>query len=144
MKFNQKITIFFILAVLITNSFVIFAVYQLAGKEITEKSSGLVQGQFETITDILDITLKNIIETSNIITADNRVKEFLMNNRQTSKNYNKDTNDAYSSIRYILDSNSYIDYIALVKFNGPELVYVGETWTNSDFRTETLKDYQKC
>lgn len=86
MKFNQKITTFFILAVLITNSFVIFAVYQLAGKQITEKSSGLVQGQFETITDILNITLKNIIETSNMITGDSRVKEFLMNNRLTSKN----------------------------------------------------------
>lgn len=144
MKFNQKITIFFISAVLITNSFVIFAVYQLAGKEITEKSSGLVQGQFETVTDILNITLKNIIGTSNIITGDDRVKEFLMNNRLTSKNYNKDTSDAYSSIRYSLDSNRYIDYIALVKFDGPELIYVGETWTSNDFRTETLKDYQEA
>ncbi len=142
MKFNQKITIFFISAVLITNSFVIFAVYQLAGKEITEKSSGLVQGQFETVTDILNITLRNIIGTSNIITGDDRVKEFLMNNRLTSKNYNKDTSDAYSSIRYSLDSNRYIDYIALVKFDGPELIYVGETWTSNDFRTQTLKDYQ--
>ncbi|WP_243128317.1 cache domain-containing sensor histidine kinase [Clostridium chromiireducens] len=144
MKFNQKITIFFILAVLITNSFVIFAVYQLAGKQITEKSSGLVQGQFETTTDILNITLKNIIETSNIITGDSRVKEFLMNNKFTSKNYNKDTSDAYSSVRYFLDSNSYIDYISLVKFDGPELIYVGETWTSGDFRTETLKDYQQA
>lgn len=144
MKFNQKITIFFISAVLITNSFVIFTVYQLAGKEITEKSSGLVQGQFETVTDILNITLKNIIGTSNIITGDDRVKEFLMNNRLTSKNYNKDTSDAYSSIRYSLDSNRYIDYIALVKFDGPELIYVGETWTSNDFRTETLKDYQNA
>lgn len=142
MKFNQKITIFFISAVLITNSFVIFAVYQLAGKEITGKSSRLVQGQFETVTDILNITLKNIIGTSNIITGDDRVKEFLMNNRLTSKNYNKDTSDAYSSIRYSLDSNRYIDYIALVKFDGPELIYVGETWTSNDFRTQTLKDYQ--
>lgn len=142
MKFNQKITTFFILAVLITNSFVIFAVYQLAGKQITEKSSGLVQGQFETITDILNITLKNIIETSNMITGDSRVKEFLMNNRLTSKNYNKDTSDAYSSVRYLLNTNSYIDYIALVKFDGPELIYVGESWTSSDFRTQTLKDYQ--
>lgn len=144
MKFNQKITIFFILAILITNTFVIITVYQLAGKEITKKSSGLVQGQFETITDILDITLKNFIETANIITADSRVQEFLMNNKLTSKNYNKDTNDAYSSIRYLLDSNSYIDYIALVKFEGPELVYVGEVWTNSDFRTQTLEDYKNA
>ncbi|OOP74859.1 cache domain-containing sensor histidine kinase [Clostridium beijerinckii] len=142
MKFNQKITTFFILAVLITNSFVIFAVYQLAGKQITEKSSGLVQGQFETITDILNITLKNIIETSNMITGDSRVKEFLMNNRLTSKNYNKDTSDAYSSVRYLLNTNSYIDYIGLVKFDGPELIYVGESWTSSDFRTQTLKDYE--
>lgn len=143
-KFNQKITILFILAVLITNTFVIYTVYQLAGKEITQKSSGLVQGQFETITDILNITLKNFIETANIITSDSRVQEFLMNNKLTSKNYNKDTNDAYSSIRYLLDSNSYIDYIALVKFNGPELVYVGEVWTNSDFRTQTLEDYKNA
>lgn len=144
MKFNQKITIFFISAVLITNSFVIFAVYQLAGKEITEKSSGLVQGQFETVTDILNITLKNIIETSNIITGDARVKEFLMDSRLASKNYNKDASDAYSSIRCFLDSNRYIDYIALVKFDGPELIYVGETWTSNDFRTQTLKDYQEA
>jgi two-component system sensor histidine kinase YesM len=144
MKFNQKITIFFISAVLITNSFVIFAVYQLAGKEITEKSSGLVQGQFETVTDILNITLKNIIETSNIITGDARVKEFLMDSRLTSKNYNKDASDAYSSIRCFLDSNRYIDYIALVKFDGPELIYVGETWTSNDFRTQTVKDYQEA
>lgn len=144
MKFNQKITIFFILAVLITNTFVIFAVYQLAGKQITEKSSALVQGQFETITDILGVTLKNFVETSNIISADSRVKEFLMDNTSTSKNYNKETNDAYSSIRYMLDSNSYIDYIALVKFNGPEVVYVGETWTNSNFRNQTLNDYENA
>lgn len=144
MKFNQKITIFFILAVLITNTFVIFAVYQLAGKQITEKSSALVQGQFETITDILGVTLKNFVETSNIISADSRVKEFLMDNTLTSKNYNKETNDAYSSIRYMLDSNSYIDYIALVKFNGPEVVYVGETWTNSNFRNQTLNDYENA
>lgn len=142
MKFNQKITILFILAVLITNTFVIYTVYQLAGKEITQKSTGLVQGQFETITDILDITLKNFIETANIIKSDSRVQEFLMNNNLTSKNYYKDTKDAYSSIRYLLDSNSYIDYIALVKFNGPELAYVGEVWTNSDFRTQTLEDYK--
>ncbi len=140
MKFNQKITIFFILAVLITNTFVIFAVYQLAGKQITEKSSALVQGQFETITDILGITLKNFVETSNIITSDSRVKEFSMNSELTSKNYN----DAYSSIRYMLDSNSYIDYIALVKFNGPQVVYVGEAWTSSDFRTQTLDDYENA
>lgn len=144
MKFNQKITIFFILAVLITNTFVIFAVYKLAGKQITEKSSGLVKAQFETTTDILDITLKNFIGTANIITSDSRVKEFLMNNKLTSNNYNKDTNDAYSSIRYLLDVNSYIDYIALVKFNGPELVYVGDVWTDSDFRTETLKNYKNA
>lgn len=144
MKFNQKITIFFILAVLITNTFVIFAVYQLAGKQITEKSSALVQGQFETITDILGVTLKNFVETSNIISADSRVKEFLMDNTSTSKNYNKETNDAYSSIRYMLDSNSYIDYIALVKFNGPEVAYVGETWTSSNFRNQTLNDYENA
>ncbi|WP_297426311.1 sensor histidine kinase [Clostridium sp.] len=142
MKFNQKITTFFILTVLITNTFVIFAVYQLAGKQITEKSSGLVQGQLDTITDILNITLKNIIESSNTITGDSRVKEFLMNNSLTSKNYNKDTSDAYSSVRYLLDTNSYIDYISLVKFDGPELIYVGEVWTSNDFRTQTLKDYQ--
>ena len=114
MKFNQKVTIFFILSILITNIFVVLAVYQLAGKQITEKSSGLVEGQFETITGNLDITLKNFIETANMISFDNRAKEFLMNNKETSKNYNKDANDAYSSIRYILDSNSYIDYIALI------------------------------
>jgi len=144
MKFNQKITIFFILSILITNIFVVLVVYQLAGKQITEKSSGLVEGQFETITGNMDITLKNFIETANMISSDSRAKEFLMNNKETSKNYNKDANDAYSSIRYILDSNSYIDYIALIKFNEPELVYVGETWTNSDFRNEILKDYKNA
>lgn len=144
MKFNHKITIFFILSILITNIFVIFAVYQLAGKQITEKSSGLVEGQFDTISDNLDITVKNFIETSNIISSDSRAKEFLMNNKENSKNYNKDASEAYSSIRYILDSNSYIDYIALVKFNGPELVYVGETWTNNDFRTQIFKDYENA
>jgi two-component system sensor histidine kinase YesM len=70
MKFNLKITIFFILSIFITNIIVIFAVYQLAGKQITEKSSGLVEGQFDTRTDNLDITLKNFIETSNIISSD--------------------------------------------------------------------------
>lgn len=144
MKFNQKVTTFFILSILITNISVIFAVYQLAGKQITEKSSGLMEGQFETITDNLDATLKNFVEISNMISSDSRAKEFLMNNKDTSKNYNKDTSEAYSSIRYILDSNSYIDYIALVKFNGPELVYVGETWTNSNFRYEMLKDYENA
>lgn len=143
MEFNKKITIFFIAAILITNTFVIFAIYQLAGKQITEKSSGLVQGQFETITDIMDMTLKNFIETSNIITADNKVKEFMMNNEYTSQNYNKNINDAYSSIRYLLNSNSYIDYIALIKFNSSTVVYAGEVWTNSDFRNEILKDYNK-
>lgn len=144
MEFNQKITIFFISAILITNTFVIFAIYQLAGKQITEKSSSLIQGQFETITDIMDITLKNFIETSNIITADNKVKEFMINDKFTSQNYNKAINDTYSSIRYLLDSNSYIDYIALIKFNGPEVVYAGEIWTNSDFRNEILKDYNSA
>jgi len=144
MEFNKKITIFFISAILITNTFVIFAIYQLAGKQITEKSSSLIQGQFETITDIMDITLKNFIETSNIITADNKVKEFMINDKFTSQNYNKAINDTYSSIRYLLDSNSYIDYIALIKFNGPEVVYAGEIWTNSDFRNEILKDYNSA
>ena len=142
MKFNQKVTIFFILSILITNIFIVLAVYQLAGKQITEKSSGLMEGQFENINDNLDSTLKNFVEISSMISSDSRAKEFLMNNKETSKNYNKDTSEAYSSIRYILDSNNYIDYIALVKFNGPELVYVGETWTNSDFRDEILKDYE--
>ena len=144
MKFNQKITIFFILSLLITNIFIIITVYKLAGREITKKSSGLVQEQFKTTTDILNITLKNFIETSDIITADSRVKDFLMNDKETSKNYYKDTSDAYSSIRYILDSNSYIDYISLIKFDGPELVYVGETWTSSDFRNPILKDYESA
>lgn len=144
MKFNQKVTIFFILSILITNILIILTVYKLAGKEITEKSSGLMQEQFKTTTDILNITLKNFIETSDIITADSGVKEFLMNNKETSKNYNKDTSEAFSSIRYILASNSYIDYISLIKFNGPELVYVGETWTSSDFRNPILKDYENA
>lgn len=144
MEFNKKITIFFIAAILVTNTFVIFAIYQLAGKQITEKSSGLVQGQFETITDIMDMTLQNFIETSNIITADNKVKEFMMNNEYTSQNYNKNINDAYSSIRYLLNSNSYIDYIALIKFNSPTVVYAGEVWTNSDFRNEILEDYNNA
>ena len=38
MKFSQKITILFILAVLITNTFVIFTVYNLAGKGILFRS----------------------------------------------------------------------------------------------------------
>lgn len=142
MKFNQKITILFIISILITNIFVVLVVYQLAGKQITEKSSVLMEGQLETTTDNLDATLKNFVEISNMISSDSRVKEFLISNKETSKNYNKDTSDAYSSIRYILDSNSYIDYIALVKFGETELVYVGETWMNSDFRYKILKDYE--
>lgn len=143
-KFNQKVTIFFVLSILITNIFVVFAVYQLAGKQITEKSSGLMEGQFENITGNLDATLKNFIEISNIISSDSRAKEFLMNNKETSVNYNKDESEAYSLIRYILDSNNYIDYISLVKFNGQELVYVGENWTNSNFRFEMLKNYKNA
>lgn len=143
-KFNQKVTIFFILSILITNIFVVIAVYQLAGKQITEKSSSLMEGQFKNITGNLDAVLKNFIEISNMISSDSRAKEFLMNNKYTSENYNKDTSEAYSSIRYILDSNSYIDYIALVRFNGPELVYAGETWTNNNFRYDMLKDYENA
>lgn len=142
MKFNQKVITFFIFSILITNIFVVLAVYQLAGKQITEKSSSLMEGQFENITGNLDANLKNFIEISNMISEDSRAKEFLMNNKETSPNYNKDASEAYSSIRYILDSNSYIDYIALVKFNDPELVYAGETWTNSNFRYEILKEYE--
>ncbi len=142
-KFNYKVTIVFILSILLTNILIIFTVYQLAGKEITEKSSAFVKGQFEKITENLGITLKNFIEISNIISSDNSIKEFLTNEDEKSTKYNYDSSEVYNLIRYILDSNSYIDYIGLVKLNGNGVVYVGEQWTNDRFREKTVEGYSR-
>ncbi|MCR1950743.1 histidine kinase [Clostridium sp. DSM 100503] len=143
-KFNYKVTIVFIFSILLTNALIIFTVYQLAGKEITEKSSAFVKGQFEKISENLDITLKNFIEISNIISSDNSAKEFLTNEDETSQKYNKDASEVYNLIRYILDSNSYIDYIGLVKLDGNGVVYVGEQWTNDRFREEIINGYNEA
>lgn len=142
-KFNYKVTIFFIFSILVTNTLLIFTVYQLAGKEITKKSSAFFRGQFEKITENLDITLNNFIEISNIISSDNSAKDFVTNLDETSQKYNNDASEVYNLIRYILDSNGYIDYIGLIKLNGEGVVYVGEQWTNDTFREKIIEGYNK-
>ncbi|MDV4151034.1 histidine kinase [Clostridium sp. AL.422] len=142
-KFNYKVTMFFIFSILVTNTLLIFTVYQLAGKEITKKSSAFVKGQFEKITENLDITLNNFIEISNIISSDSSAKDFVTNFDETSPKYNNDASEVYSLIRYILDSNGYIDYIGLIKLNGKGIVYVGEQWTNDSFREKIIEGFNK-
>lgn len=41
---------------------------------------------------------------------------------------------------YFLTLDSHIDYIGLIKYSKQQVVYVGETWTNSDFK-ERILDY---
>lgn len=110
----------------------------MAGKEITNKSSELIKGQFEVINNILVNKLDDVAETALLISYDERVKDYLMYDRNLNNKYMKVTSETYDLIRYSLDSDSSIDYISLVKFNDSELIYVGETWTNNNFREEIL------
>lgn len=64
-----------------------------------------------------------------------------MYDNNSDVNYLRITNEAYNLVRYSLDSDNYIDYISLVKLNDSQLIYVGETWTNNDFREKILENY---
>lgn len=141
MKLNKKIILAVFSISLVVNILTIVSIAALAGKEITNKSSELIKGQFEVINNILVNKLDDFAETALLISYDERVKDYLMYDRNLNNKYMKITSETYDLIRYSLDSDSSIDYISLVKFNDSELIYVGETWTNNNFREEILENY---
>lgn len=142
MKLNKKIILTVFSISLIVNILTIISIAVFAGKEITNKSSELIKGQFEVINNLLVNKLEDFAETALLISYDERVKDYLMYDRNSNDKYMKITSETYDLIRYSLDSDSFIDYIALVKFNDSQLIYVGETWTNNNFREEILENYE--
>ena len=141
MKLNKKIILAVVLISLSVNICMMIVISILAGKEITNKSTELIKGQFEMVNNLLVNKLDNFAETSLLIGYDQRVKDYLMYDNNSDINYLKITNEAYNLVRYSLDSDNYIDYISLVKLNDSQLIYVGETWTNNDFREKILENY---
>lgn len=144
MKLNKKIILAVVLISLSVNICMIIVVSILAGKKITNKSTELIKGQFETVNNLLVNKLDDFSETSLLISYDQRVKDYLMYDNNSDVNYLKITNEAYNLVRYSLDSDNYIDYISLVKLNDSQLIYVGETWTNNEFREKILEDYNNA
>lgn len=145
MKLNKKIILSVVSITLIVDIFIIITISILAGNEITNKSSELIKGQFEMVNKLLVNKLEDFSDISLLISYDQRVKDYIMYNHDSKDNYLEITNDAYNLVRYSLDSNSnFIDYISLIKFNDSQLIYVGETWTNNDFRDEILKSYNNA
>ena len=145
MKLNKKIILSVVSITLIVDIFIIITISILAGNEITNKSSELIKGQFEMVNKLLVNKLEDFSDISLLISYDQRVKDYIMYNHDSKDNYLEITNDAYNLVRYSLDSNSnFIDYISLIKFNDSQLIYVGETWTNNDFREEILKSYNNA
>ena len=141
MKLNKKIILAVVLISLSVNICMMIVISILAGKEITNKSTELIKGQFEMVNNLLVNKLDDFAETSLLIGYDQRVKDYLMYDNNSDVNYLKITNEAYNLVRYSLDSDNYIDYISLVKLNDSQLIYVGETWTNNDFREKILENY---
>ncbi|WP_289129196.1 sensor histidine kinase [uncultured Clostridium sp.] len=141
MKLNKKIILAVVLISLSVNICMMIVISILAGKEITNKSTELIKGQFEMVNNLLVNKLDDFAETSLLIGYDQRVKDYLMYDNNSDINYLKITNEAYNLVRYSLDSDNYIDYISLVKLNDSQLIYVGETWTNNDFREKILENY---
>ena len=141
MKLNKKIMLAVVLISLSVNICMMIVISILVGKEITNKSTELIKGQFEMVNNLLVNKLDDFAETSLLIGYDQRVKDYLMYDNNSDVNYLKITNEAYNLVRYSLDSDNYIDYISLVKLNDSQLIYVGETWTNNDFREKILENY---
>lgn len=141
MKLNKKIILSVFSISLMINLFTIISISILAGKEITNKSSKLIEGQFEVVNNLLVNKLNDVSELALLITSNSTIKDYLMYDLKTNDKYRKITSDTYDLIRYVSDSKSFIDYISLVKFNDSELIYVGETWTNNNFRERIINDF---
>lgn len=141
MKLNKKIILSVFSISLMINLFTIISISILAGNEITNKSSKLIEGQFEVVNNLLVNKLNDVSELALLITSNSTIKDYLMYDLKTNDKYRKITSDTYDLIRYVSDSKSFIDYISLVKFNDSELIYVGETWTNSNFRERIINEF---
>lgn len=141
MKLNKKIILSVFSISLIVNILTIIVITILAGNEITTKSSKLAKGQFEMVNNLLVNKLNDVSELALLITSNSSIKDYLMYDLETNDKYMKITSETYDLIRYVADSESFIDYISLVKFQDSELIYVGETWTKNDFREKIIADF---
>lgn len=142
MSLNKKITIFFICVLLATNFINLIVTYKSAGETITEKSTWLAEGQVESMKNSLLRNLNDIDELARIIRFDNRVQDYFMQDgSEVSSKELQATDNAYKAVRYLSDVKRYTDYIGLIKYNKSQVVYVGQTWTNNDFRDRILDNY---
>ncbi|HCW54353.1 MAG TPA: two-component sensor histidine kinase [Clostridium sp.] len=141
MSLNKKILIFFICVLLATNIINLVVTYTSAVKTITEKSTWLAKGQVQSMKNSLLRNLNDLNELTRIMRFDNRIQDYFMYDGTEINDIELSiTDSAYKSIRYMSDIKKYIDYIGLIKYSKQQVVYVGETWTNSDFK-ERILDY---
>ena len=94
MKLNKKIILAVVLISLSVNICMMIVISILAGKEITNKSTELIKGQFEMVNNLLVNKLDDFAETSLLIGYDQRVKDYLMYDNNSDVNNLKITNEA--------------------------------------------------
>lgn len=143
MNYNWKITVFLIAILFVTALLTLAAITVSAGQTIKDKSAELTMQRLESMKRTLETSLRDFEDMADYIISDYRVQEYLRTEEGRAGNYTQLTNNAYHLLTYLINSNSYVDYVSVYKNLDDTILYEGETWTIPDFKDRLKDGYEK-
>lgn len=143
MNYNWKITIFLIAILFITALLTLVTITMSAGETIKEKSAELTIQRLESMKRTAETTLHDFEDMATYIISDHRVQEYLRTPEESAANYTQLTNNAYYLLTYLINSNSYVDYVSVYKNIDDTILYQGQAWTIPNFKERLKEGYAR-
>lgn len=144
LNYNWKITFLLIATLFVTALLILATVSFSAGETIKSKSADLTIQRIETVAQAVETAMRDFTDMAVYIISDTRLQEYLRTPEDKAENYTQLTNNAYHLLTYLINSNSYVDYVSIYKNTDDTLLYEGKTWTIPNFKEKMKEGYNRA
>ena len=143
MNYDKKMLLLISIAIISTAIIIMISSAVSANSSLMKKSRNLVQIQINTISDNLQLNLENYYNTSITLVMDDRVQDFLKIPSNDLKVYPGVVNNLRNNLVSILNMQSNINFIAIIKETDQDYFYKGiSSITESKFVKQFDLDHQ--
>ncbi|MBC7960106.1 MAG: sensor histidine kinase [Vallitaleaceae bacterium] len=142
MNYDKKMLLLISIAIISTAMIIMISSAVSANTSLMKKSRNLVQIQINTISNNLQFNLENYYNTSITLVMDGRVQDFLKIPSEELKEQPDVVNNLRNNLASMLNMQSHINFIAIVKEMDQDYFYKGDSSiTYSKFIEKFDEDY---
>lgn len=130
------------LLIFCSNFLILLLVCQSTTDSLRQKTCEQVQGQLTISLSTVSSSVSDITKLMTTLSATTNVEEFVDDGSNYQEHYLEIVNEANEAMRMLVSSNSIVDYAALLRMDGSECLYVGQSLTSARAQDILLENYQ--